>query len=511
MKFSRFLQGLGAVAAALLVAACGGGSSAAPAAPTPGSAADRIEPFDPSLVGAGKSAAAAAPDKAAAPRRSAPQATPVRLGPLEEAALQSLPKKSAAAPAVAGTAAPGGRQQIGVARSVAATATRAALLAQLHWQATGSGTQRAAISFTAQGAQGVRVGVRVRSLPPGTTLRFYAQGGEAVLEVSGDEVLQTVQRNLDAGDTADAARTYWSPDFGGPETTLELELPAQANLAQLDVAVPVLSHFFMSPEQAASHSFAKVGEAGSCHIDVSCRPELSSESRAVARMLFVEADGVSYLCTGTLLNDSRNSTTPYFLSAHHCIATQSAASSLTTDWFYRSSACNSGVLSPATRRLASGAVLLYSDAATDTAFMRLNAAAPQGSVFAGSYFGDMALGAAVVGIHQPQGDLQKTSLGAVAQFSNCANELCTFSTAQDSRYLTVGWSQGTTEAGSSGSGLFYAIGSQRYLVGQLYGGSASCQDPAGLDHYGRFDVAFRSALKNWLKPVDAAQRAPVAP
>ncbi|MGB3449959.1 MAG: trypsin-like peptidase domain-containing protein [Giesbergeria sp.] len=502
MTFSRFMQRAGAVAAALLVVACGGGDSDVPPTPTPGPTADRIEPFDPSLVGAGKSATLKTPDEVAAPRRSAPQATPVRLGPLDDAALQLLQKKFAAAPGV--------RQQIGVARSVTTTATRAALLAQLQWQATGSGTQRAAISFTAQGAFGVRVGVQVRSLPPGTTLRFYAQGGEAVLEVTGDEVLQTVQRNLDAGDTEGTARTYWSPDFGGPETTLELELSAQANLAQLDVAVPMLSHYFVSPTQAASSTMAKVGEAASCHVDVVCRPELSSESRAVARMFFVD-NGRAYLCTGTLLNDSRNSTTPYFLSAHHCISTQSAASSLTTDWFYLSSACNSGVLSPATRRLASGALLLYSDATTDTAFMRLNAAAPQGSVFAGSYFGEMAQGAAVVGLHQPKGDLQKISLGVVAQFSNCANEFCTISTAQDGRYLAVGWSQGTTEPGSSGSGLFYAIGSQRYLVGQLYGGSASCQNPTGQDQYGRFDVAFRSVLKNWLKPVDVTQRAPVAP
>lgn len=81
------------------------------------------------------------------------------------------------------------------------------------------------------------------ALPAGTTLRFYAQAGEAVFEVSGKEVLGTIARNLQAGDTGDAARTYWSPDFGGAETTLELELPANADLAQLDIAVPSLSHF----------------------------------------------------------------------------------------------------------------------------------------------------------------------------------------------------------------------------------------------------------------------------
>src|SRR5690606_4959356 len=158
--------------------------------------------------------------KGAAPRRTAPQATQVRLGPLEGAALQSLQKKSMAAPPQVGPAVPGVLQHIGVARSVATTATRSALLAQLQWQATGSSTQRAAIGLTAQGGYGVRVGVRVAGRPPGTSLRFYAQGGEAVGEVAGDEVVQTVQRNVDAGEAQDTARPYWSPDVGGHETAL---------------------------------------------------------------------------------------------------------------------------------------------------------------------------------------------------------------------------------------------------------------------------------------------------
>lgn len=487
MQFRNSMPWACAVGAALLLAACGGGSGSSEPAPPVAPAADRIEPFDPGLAGAAKSVAVAphAGDRA-------PQATPVRLGPLAAAALQT---KAASAPG------PGVRQQIGVARSVAATATPAGLMAQLQWQATERGTQRAAIRFEAEGAHGVRLGVRVRALPAGAMLRFYAQGGEAVFEVSGEEVLRTIERNLQAGDADDAARTYWSPDFGGAETTLELELPARADRAQLDIAVPTLSHFFISPERAAEASLAKVGEAASCNIDVSCKPEFSSESRSVARMLFVD-NGSSYLCTGTLLNDVQASGTPYFLSANHCIATQSVASSLVTDWFYRSAACNSTVLNPGARRLNGGATLLYASAATDTSFMRLNAAPPAGIVFAGSYFGAVAAGASMAGLHHPWGDLQKLSQGAVVQFSNCSSETqtCQDSTPQDGRFFNVGWSAGTTEKGSSGSGLFFPIGSRRYVVGQLFGGVASCTDPAGLDRYGRFDLAFQSALKNWLKP-----------
>ena len=492
MKLQNAVHWVSAVGAALLVAACGGGSSSAPAPePTPvpiDSATDRIEPFDPSLLGTLKSTAATL---RAAGR--APQATPVRLGPLAAPALQSLQKKTAPNQGA------GMRQQIGLARAVTATATASGLRGHLQWSPTERGTQRAAISFEAQGAQGARLGVLVRALPAGSTLRFYAQAGEAVFEVSGQEVLGTIARNLQAGDTGDTARTYWSPDFGGAETTLELELPANADLAQLDIAVPTLSHFFVSPDRATQPSLTEVGEAGACNIDVSCRPEYSSESRSVARLLFVE-NGTTFLCTGTLLNDAQSSSTPYFLTAHHCISTQSAASSVTTDWFYRSAACSSSQVHAGAQRLHGGATLLYAQAATDTAFMRLNAAPPAGIVFAGSYYGAVDEGAYTAGIHHPEGDLQKLSEGSVKQFDNCTLATCVVSTQQDGRFLTVGWNIGTVENGSSGSGLFLPIGSKRYVVGQLLGGSASCQNPNGTNYYGRYDLAFQAALKNWLKP-----------
>ena len=103
MRYRYSMHWLCAAGAALLVAACGGGGSPAPEV----SAADRIEPFDPSL---GKAAKAAASPLRTAGR--APQATPVRLGPLAAAALQPLQKKAASIPGS------GVRRQIGDRKSV---------------------------------------------------------------------------------------------------------------------------------------------------------------------------------------------------------------------------------------------------------------------------------------------------------------------------------------------------------------------------------------------------------
>ena len=490
-----------AVAVALSLAACGGGSGSDPALPAlpPGggpisSAADRIEPYDPGSAVLPKSAAA----------RGAPQGAVHAVA----AALVLLPALAPGAGETPSTlpvqeAAPGGRQHIGVPRPVAATATPAAVQARLQWQADAQGTQRAALRFRSEGALGVRLGVQVQALPPGSRLRFHGdgngEGGES-FTVSGSQVLAALAA-LAAGASGNDTAYYWSPDFGGPETTLEVELPAGTDPARLALAVPVLSHFFIAPEQAARQGFTKALDAGSCHIDVACRPDLDAQSRSVARLLFVDR-GNSYQCSGTLLNDARSSTTPYLLSAEHCIGSQAAASSVTTDWFYRAAACNSAALSPATQRVYGGATLLHASADTDTAFLRMNAPAPAGTVFAGSYFGGVAAGTPVLGLHHPQGGVQKASQGSVQQFVNCRFELCQVADAETSRFLAVAWGQGETEQGSSGSPLFVSLGngSARYVTGQLFGGTSSCQEPRGTDYYGRFDVAFNTALRQWLKP-----------
>ncbi len=478
-----------AVAAGAALAGCGGGGGGTPApAPAPAPVpVERIEPYDPS---AGKSAPVAEAAQAAGPRALASGASVLHLalGPVTGGALPPL------------SSTPGGAApQIGVARDVPDAADPAAVSARLRWADTGRGTRVAALSIDSEGAKGLRLGVLVRALPAGAVLRFYAQGGPEVVEVSGQEVLDTVQRNLQAGTPDAAARTYWSPDFGGAETTLEIEIPNAAATSSVQVAVPSVSHYVIAPDEAHAQGFAKVGEAGSCEIDVSCRPEYLDQSRSTARMTYV-SNGKSYLCTGTLLNDMASSGTPYFLSANHCISTQAEASTLITDWFYRSAACNSQAVNPATQRRTGGATLLYATATTDTSFMRLNSAPPTGIVYAGSYFGSLAAGVGLAGVHHPGGDLQKLSVGSLAGFSTCVGESCTAGSADSTTFLTMGWQQGVTEPGSSGSGLFYTIGSKRYVVGQLYGGASSCSAPTGLDQYGRFDTAYRNSIKQWLNP-----------
>jgi len=397
-------------------------------------------------------------------------------------------------------AAPGPRM-VGEARTVSAAATVVQTQQQLQWARSGAGTQVAALSISAKDALGLRLGVLITALPETAVLRVYSQGRPGtVYQISGKDVLMHVLRNTQAvGDSAEA-RTWWTPEFGSEEVTLEIELPAGVPTQAVEIAVPTVSHIFTELEQPAGDtSVTKINESASCNLDAVCDANFTTQSNAVARMLFTMG-GNTYACTGTLLNDAQSSGTPYFLSANHCISTQTAASTLQTDWFYQSSGCNTRALSSRTTKLYNGATLLHASNSTDVSFMRLNDAAPAGAYFAGWDASGTALATRtpIVGLHHPAGDMLKISKGEVLGQTSCTSTGdsqfgCTGNTGN---FYMVTWSSGTTQGGSSGSALFSNDG--RYVVGTLYGGSTSCTNTGALDMYGRFDVSYSQALKTWL-------------
>lgn len=369
-----------------------------------------------------------------------------------------------------------------------------------------------AISVISPDAVGVRLGVLIEQIPNLAVLRFYAQGTKDFFQVSGKEINELIAVNLEAGDTSEEARTYWSPVIEGQEITLEIELPPGVSTQDVNISIPRISHMFSSALNTQELE-EKIAESASCNLDSRCYSSTwGEESTTTARMVFVEA-GYMYLCTGTLLNDKDTSTlVPYFLSAAHCISTQTVASSLQTNWFYRSSSCNGNTLDSANKTVTGGATLLYQSKNTDTSFMRLNSSPPPGVWLSGWAAGTLNIDAYATGIHNPNGDLQKINFGNFKHYLNCTlpdsdgRISCSTGSSTTGNYLDVSWSQGITEPGSSGSGFWVTDNGQHYLVGQLYGGSGSCSSSERRDVYGSFDVAFYAALYKWLNQEQSAPK-----
>ena len=483
--FRNLVGALGAVTLFSLLAGCGGGG--AESATT--FQATRVEGWvQPSSADQG------VPYVKSREAMDLPTPAKIRLGAVAQEKAVPFTLKSGVAPRL-----------IGLARDVNATGASAQTLQQFHWRPTDSGGLVAAINFSSEGAHGLRLGVVAKQLPGGSVLRVYSPANAGtVFQIPGQEVLQRIQRQKLAGDTGLDGQTWWTPDLGSDEVTLEVELPPGAPLGALDIAIPRVSHIFENLSLPTEDDFStKINESAACQLDASCYDAYANQRNAVARMIFTSGAN-TYLCTGTLLNDSVSSGTPYFLTANHCISSAAEAESLQTDWFYRTPICNSRILSSTSERRLGGATLLYASDGFDMTLLKLNEAPPAGAFFAGWDAGVQAVGSAVAGLHHPRGDMLKISFGSIGGQTFCtpSGSGTEFQCIGNSgNYYQINWSRGTTEGGSSGSALF---NSANQVIGTLYGGSSTCSSAASPEFYGRFDIAFNTALKNWLAPVSPA-------
>ncbi|MBB1093057.1 trypsin-like peptidase domain-containing protein [Rhodopseudomonas palustris] len=371
------------------------------------------------------------------------------------------------------------------------------------------------IRIDATAAVGVRLGLLIDELPDTAQIAFF--DSEAATPIApprtGADINHLIQLNQAGGDTSTASRTYWSPTILGEQAIVFIYLPADVHSDAIRIHIPQLSYLFQNP-------VSSVRAAASCHLDVSCYSDWSSAASAVASIIFTE-NGSSVICTGALLNDTDDSSfIPYFLTANHCINTQTVASTLETYWFYQSNGCDSSITDSRYTYQSGGAQLLYNNSETDTAFMQLNTQPPEGITYLGWTNAELTIGDQVTGIHHPfsswrtlpYSDLKKISFGQISDYLNCTSSLdyynCLPSTTANADHIQVIWSGGVTATGSSGSPLLN-VNSQ--VVGQLHGGTSSCYYSNSPDEYGRFDTAYYAALYQWLDSDGAPPVTPVLP
>lgn len=224
------------------------------------------------------------------------------------------------------------------------------------------------------------------------------------------------------------------------------------------------------------------GESGSCNNNVICAvgDPWRAQIQSVA-MMVTQGNG---FCTGQLINNCNNDGIPYFLTANHCM--EGTGSNVVFRFNWNSPVCTPNTNGPMNQSVA-GYTLLESDGGSDVALLRLNTTPPASyNVF---YTGwDRSASAAsggVTAIHHPSGDIKKISFeNQTLSSENWGGAQC---------WRVNDWDNGTTEGGSSGSGLWNQNG---LLVGQLFGGYAACGNNLQ-DYYGKFSVSY-PLLQEWL-------------
>lgn len=364
------------------------------------------------------------------------------------------------------------------------------------WQAMADGTQLWRLRVEVPGATDLHLTFDRYTLPPGAALWV----------IGSDDYYEGPY-------TADDASPLSIPVVPGESATIELQMPAGARLAPGDLVLTDIGAGFRDLFEGTPR-VGIPGNSGLCNVNVACPlgQPYTAEQRAIAYYEFrADDDGVTYVCTATLMSDVPADRKNYVLTAAHCLATPTEAASMRLYWNYRSTTC-SGNTGISFAQNQTGTALRATRADADFTLVELNQAPdPSWNLFHAGWDATNIAPSGSIGIHHPSQDSLKINNSPVAPrtINNCIG---TGGGSSNTHWYTGPYDQGTTEGGSSGSGLWIPSGSTggngRRLIGVLSGGTAACVGTVpdnGFDCYGKFSAGWdgpsaSSRLRDWLDP-----------
>ncbi len=305
-------------------------------------------------------------------------------------------------------------------------------------------------TLEARGAAGVRLMISGLNLPEGTELAIYSDADEAF-----------VYRGRGPNDTGE----FWTHTITGSVAYLQLSGDDLAGVS-FDVADVGLITKARPPWAGGDD-----GETSNlCDYNASCVENagctsssvVADATKAIGHMQYVDGQYL-YVCSGGLI--ANDSGLPYFLTANHCISTDSVASTLETYFFYEiacGDACPEQWSKPNTAHTL-GASVASTNETGDYTLLELAEPAPSGTIMLGWNATAIANdnGTMLYRISHPMGAPQAYSTHQIEDsYGSCGGSwpIPDWIYSQD---VT-----GATEGGSSGSPVLNGSGQ---IVGQLSG------------------------------------------
>ncbi len=317
--------------------------------------------------------------------------------------------------------------------------------------------------------------------------------GQGSVLVYSDTVLDgLIVRGPFTGTGPEQDGDFWTAYVPGDTAYIEV---TGTDAPQFDV--PDLIHFDQHPGGLTASPADAADPEGllGCHVDANCFATDTFGRDASGQMNFMVGTG-NFLCSGTALNDFDGATAvPHFLTAFHCLSTQTSVNTLEVVWDWTTNACNGTLPSYASLPRSNGGQLLNTNSTNsgnDMTFIRLN-----GNAFTAlAGFTTGGLPVTFVGYHHPSGSFRRgTQMHSELNAGPCTNR-------PTNMYHYLEMDNGITEGGSSGSAIF--DGGDR-VMGQLFGicfptnitpGCTNREQYSSL--YGRFNITF-PIIERWLR------------
>ncbi len=349
------------------------------------------------------------------------------------------------------------------------------------WYDVAGGARLWVADVVATEAIGIRLHFKDAHLPAGSELAVYSPGdktGAGGTLKNGfpafdpERYTERYQGSEAQGRRAD----FWTGTLFGERVRIEYLAPAGA-AAELPFAVDNLQHLYIDPVDKVARSLVGNKAAGNCHNDVTCFPEWADVSRSSSVIAILEAGGTGF-CTGQLLNTQATDFTPNYLTAHHCLSTAQDAANSEFFWFYQTQSCNGNPPSLQSVPRSEGATLQSTSDTSDYTLLMVEGALPDDLFWDGWTSARIPDGTDAACIHHPSVDFKRISFGFKDESSACFDA---------ANFVRISWTDGPTEGGSSGSGVYREDTQQ--LFGQLLGGPSRCGNET-YDCYGAFAATY---------------------
>lgn len=281
----------------------------------------------------------------------------------------------------------------------------------------------------------------------------------------------------------------------GDKVIIEYFEPAWVEFSG-EIIISTVTHGYIN---TFSEDFARsFGSSGACNMNVAC-PDGAPWADQIRSTVMLVSGGNGF-CSGALINNTLNDGKPYILTANHCYSNPSS-------WVFRfnwqSATCSNPSSSPSFVSL-NGGTLRARRTPSDFCLVEINTSVPSTyNAYWAGWDNSGTIPNNTICIHHPSGDIKKISFDDNPPVLTGTNN-GGFSTENNATWQVTWDRNTTTEGGSSGSPLFDQNGR---IIGQLWGGGASCTNLTSPDYYGRLANSWNPSgsnstnrLMDWLDP-----------